>query len=240
MVNQTMARRFWPDQDPIGRTVQADLGITYSVVGVVEDGKYGSLQEAPESYLVLPLTQSEYVERMNLVVRTSGDASSLARQLSSEVRGIAPGLPPSLAMTSRQYLEYSVGNARGPAVMVGAFGVLALLLATVGLYGVMWYTVTQRTREFGVRLALGATEKEVVRMVLGKGLRTTLVGVVLGFILAVAATRVLSGLLYGVGTLDPVVFSLVPALLLGVGQLASYLPARHASRADPVTVLRAE
>jgi predicted permease len=169
MVNETMARRFWPDQDAIGRTVQADLGITYSVVGIVEDGKYGSLQETPESYLVLPLTQSEYVERMNLVVRTSGDASALARQLTSEVREIAPGLPPSTAMTSRQYLEYSVGNARGPAIMVGAFGVLALVLATVGLYGVMWYGVTQRTREFGVRLALGASEEEVVKMVLGQG-----------------------------------------------------------------------
>jgi len=104
----------------------------------------------------------------------------------------------------------------------------------------MWYSVTQRTREFGVRLALGASEGEVVKMVLGKGLRTTLGGVVLGFIFAVVVTRVLSGLLYGVGTLDPLVFSLVPAVLLGVGQLASYLPARHASRADPVVVLRAE
>jgi len=240
LVNETMAERFWPDQDPIGRTVQADLGITYVIVGIVEDGKYMSLQEAPEPYLVLPLTQAEYVDRMNLVVRTSGDASVLARRLPSEVSEIAPGLPPAPAMTSQEYLEYSVGNARGPAVMIGAFGLLALVLATVGLYGVMWYSVTQRTREFGVRLALGASEAEVVRMVLGKGLRTTLGGVVLGFLLALAVTRVLSGLLYGVGTLDPLVFSVVPALLLGVGQLASYLPARYASRADPVVVLRAE
>ena len=153
---------------------------------------------------------------------------------------MAPGLPPAAAMTSRQYLDQSVGNAKMPALMVGAFGVLALLLATVGLYGVMWYTVSQRTREFGVRLALGASEKAVVRMVLGKGLKTTLVGIFLGFILALALTQALSGLLYGVGTMDPVVFSLVPALLLGVGQMASYLPARHASRANPVAVLRAE
>jgi len=239
-VNETMAQRFWPDQDPLGRTVQADLGTTYSVVGIVEDGKYGALQETPESYLLLPLTQSEYVERMNLVVRTPGDASALTRQLSSVVREIAPGLPTSTALTSRQYLEYTVGNAKVPAILVGAFGVLALVLATVGLYGVMWYSVTQRTREFGVRLALGASEKEVVMMVMGKGLMTTLVGVVIGFILALAATRLLSGLLYGVGTFDPLVFFLVPAVLLGVGQLASYLPARHASRADPVVVLRAE
>ena len=240
MVNETMARRFWPDQDPIGRTVQADLGVIFTVVGIVEDGTYMSLQERPESYLLLPLTQGEYVERMNLVVRGSGDEPALALRLTSEIREIAPGLPPATAMTSRQYLGQAVGNAKMPAIMVGAFGVLALLLATVGLYGVMWYTVSQRTREFGVRLALGASEKAVVRMVLGKGLRTTLLGISLGFLLATGLTQALSGLLYGVGTLDPVVFSLVPAVLLGVGQLASYLPARHASRADPVVVLRAE
>jgi ABC-type antimicrobial peptide transport system permease subunit len=235
-----MARRFWPDQNPIGRTVQADLGTVYTVVGIVEDGKYGALQEAPEPYLVLPLTQAEYVDRMNLVVRTAGDASALVHQLNAEVREIAPDLPPATAITSREYLEYSVGSTKAPAVMIGAFGLLALVLAMVGLYGVMWYSVMQRTREFGVRLALGASEGEVVRMVLGKGLRTTLVGVVLGFLLALAGTRVLSGLLYGVGTFDPLVFSLIPAILLFVGQLASYLPARHASRADPVVVLRAE
>lgn len=240
MINETMARRFWPDQDPIGRTVSADLGITYSVVGIIEDGKYASLQEAPEPYLVLPLTQAEYVDRMNLVVRASGDPSILARQLTSEVRDIAPGLPPAVAMTSQEYLAYSVGSAKGPAVMVGAFGLLALVLAAVGLHGVMWYSVTRRTREFGVRLALGASEGEVVRMVLGKGLKTTAGGVVLGFFLALLVTRVLSGLLYGVGNVDPLVFSLVPAILLGVGQLASYFPARQASRADPVVVLRAE
>lgn len=240
MVNETMARRFWPDQDPIGRTVRADLGTTYSVVGIIEDGKYGALQEAPESYLVLPLTQAEYVDRMNLVVRTAGDASILAHRVMAEVREVAPDLPPAVAMTSQEYLEYSVGNEKGPAVMIGAFGLLALILATVGLFAVMWYSVSQRIREFGVRLALGASEGEVVKMVLGKGLKTTLVGVVLGLILAVLMTRVLSSLLYGVGTMDPLVFSIVPAILLGVGQIASYLPARHASRSDPVVVLRAE
>jgi predicted permease len=240
MVNETMADRFWPGQDPIGRTVTADLGVTYTVIGIIEDGKYASLQEAPEPYLVLPLTQAEYVERMNLVVRTAGDPSVLANQLEAEVRRIAPGLPNPTALTSREYLAYSVGNAKGPAIMVGAFGLLALVLATVGLYGVMWYSVTQRTREFGVRLAFGASEGEVVKLVLRKGLRTTLVGIVLGLLLAIAATRTLSGLLYGVGSVDPVVFSLVPAILLVVGQIASYFPARHASRSDPVVVLRAD
>jgi predicted permease len=240
MVNETMAERFWPDQDPIGRTVQADLGTTYTVIGIVEDGKYSSLQEAPEPYLVLPLTQAEYVDRMNLVVRTAGNASALARLVTTEVREMAPNLPPAVAMTTPEYLEYSVGDAKGPAIMIGVFGLLALVLASLGLYGVMWYSVTRRTREFGVRLALGASEGEVTRMVLGKGLKTTVLGVILGFFLALGVTRLLSGLLFGVGTMDPLVFSLVPAILLGVGQIASFLPARHASKSDPVVVLKAE
>jgi predicted permease len=240
MVNETMARRFWPGQDPIGLTVRADLGTTYTVIGIVEDGKYASLHEAPEPYLVLPLTQSEYVERMNLVVRTSGDASALVPELTAEMRELAPGLPPSTAMTSSRYLEYSVGNTREPAVVVFAFGVLALVLAAIGLYGVMWYTVSQRANEFGIRLALGASKEDVVRMVLGQGLVTTLVGVVLGVLLAAAGARLLSGLLYEVGALDPIVFSIVPAALLVVGQLASYLPARCASNSDPVVVMKSE
>ncbi len=124
--------------------------------------------------------------------------------------------------------------------MVGVFGVLAFVLASIGLYGVMSYGVSQRTREFGVRLALGATTGGVARMVLRKGLWTTLVGIGIGMMLALASTRVLSGMLYGVGSLDPIVFTLVPGAFLLVGQLASYLPARHASKADPVVVLRAE
>jgi ABC-type antimicrobial peptide transport system permease subunit len=124
--------------------------------------------------------------------------------------------------------------------MVFAFGVLALVLATVGLYGVMWYAVTQRNREFGVRLALGASERDVVRMVMGQGLKTTLIGIVLGLILAVAGARLLSGLLYDVAPLDPLVFALVPAVLILVGQVASFLPAKHASKASPVEVMRAE
>jgi putative ABC transport system permease protein len=143
-------------------------------------------------------------------------------------------------MTSSQYLEYSVGNTRGPAFMVFAFGVLALVLAAIGLYGVMWYTVSQRTNEFGIRLALGASREEVVRMVLGQGLMTTLVGVLLGVLLAAAGARLMSGLLYEVNAMDPIVFSVVPAALLVVGQLASYLPARYASNSDPVVVMKSE
>jgi macrolide transport system ATP-binding/permease protein len=240
VVNEAMAQRFWPDQDPIGRTVQADLGTTYTVIGVIEDGKYAALPNAPEPYLAIPLGQGEYAQRVNLVVQTSGDPNTMVERLSAEVRRLAPNVPQSTVLTMPQYLEYSVGVAKGLAMLVGAFGLLALVLATVGLYGVMSYTVSQRTREFGVRMALGATQTGIAKMVLRRGFRTTVTGVAIGIVLASVVTRVLSGFLYGVNTLDPVVFTLVPATLLAIGQLASYLPAHLASRTDPVEVMRTE
>jgi len=240
MVNETMARRFWPDGDPLGRTVHADLGITYRVIGVIEDGKYSSLSSGPEPYLVLPLTQSEYVQRVNLVAKTRDNPRAIVEPLLSEVQALAPGLPSSTVLTIPEYLQYSIGNFKAPAVLVSSFGLIALLLASVGLYGVMFHSVSQRTREFGVRLALGATEDGVVRMVLGQGLNTTLIGVGVGLVLALILARALAGLLLDVSALDPVVFTLAAATMLAIGQLASYLPARSASRIDPVTTLRAE
>jgi predicted permease len=240
LVNDVMARRFWPGQDPVGRTVQADLGITYTIVGVIEDGKYAALHNAPEPYLAIPLGQGEYTQRVNLVVKTTGDPRVMVEPLSAEVRRLAPNVPQSTVLTMHQYLEYSAGVARLPATLVGAFGLLALVLATVGLYGVMSYNVSQRTREFGVRIAMGATQGGIARMVLRGGFRTILIGVGLGIMLATALTRLLSGFLYNVHALDPIVLALVSALLLTVGQLASYLPARRASKTDPLVALRLE
>jgi predicted permease len=240
MINEVMARRFWPNQDPIGRTVQADLGITYTVIGVIENGRYAALHDAPEPYLAIPLGQGEYVQRVNIVVKSTGDPSTMVEPLSAEIRRLASNVPQSTVLTMPQYLEYSLGAAKGPATLVGAFSLLALVLATIGLYGVMSYSVSQRRHEFGVRMALGATQTGIARMVLSRGFRTTVIGVAIGIVLAVAVTRVLSGFLYGVNTLDPVVVTLASATLLVVGQLASYLPARLASKANPVEVFRAE
>ncbi len=239
LVNEVMARRFWPGQDPIGRTVQADLGNTYTVVGVIEDGKYASLHEAPEPYLAIPMGQGEYTERVNLVVKTT-DPRLVLKRLSDEVRRIAPNVPQSTVLTMSQYLEYAVGAARLPATLVGAFGVLALVLATVGLYGVMSYNVSQRTREFGVRMAMGATRGKVTRLVLLGGLRTILIGVAIGVLLSAGLTQLLSGFLFEVRALDPIVLALVSAMLLAAGQLASYVPARRASKTDPLVALRLE
>lgn len=240
LVNEVMAGRFWPGQDPIGHTVQADLGITYTVIGVIENGKYTTLRDAPEPYLAIPLGQGEYTERVNLVVKTTGDPGAMIQSVSAELRRLAPNVPQSTVLTMRQYLQYSVGSARLPTTLVGAFGLLALVLATVGLYGVMSYNVNQRAREFGVRMAIGATQVGVTRMVLMDGLRKILIGVTIGILLSTGLTQLLAGFLYEVRALDPIVFALVSVLLLTVGQLASYVPARRASKTDPLVTLRCQ
>ena len=240
MVNETMAQRYWPGRDPIGGRVQADLGRVYTVVGVIPDGRYGSLTEPRQPYLALPMTQAEYVANAGLVVRTEGDPRAMIRVLSSEVRDELPGIPPPRAMTISQYLEYSQGPARGPALLVGVFGLLALLLASIGLYGVMAHNVSQRTREFGVRLAMGATGYGVERMVLVGGLKIIVLGMIVGSLIALGAGRILTGILYEVDPLDPLAYLGGMGILLGVGLLASFLPARQASRADPSESLRAE
>jgi putative ABC transport system permease protein len=220
--------------------VQADLGISYTVIGVIADGKYGSLREPSEPYMAIPLGQGEYVERVNLVVKTTGDPAAMVGPLSAEVRRQAPNVPASSVLTMPQYLQYSVGDAKSPTILVSAFGLLATLLAMVGLYGVMSYTVSQQTRELGVRLALGATGRGIVKLVLRRGLRTTVIGIGFGLVLALAFTRLLAGFLYDVSTLDPLVFTAAAATLLAVGLVASYRPARFAARVDPLQVLRVE
>jgi ABC-type antimicrobial peptide transport system permease subunit len=240
MVNETMAQRYWPGRDPIGGRIRADFWTVYTVVGVFSDGKYGSLTEPPQPYLVLPKTQAEYVANSALVVRTGGDPTPVMRPLFSEVRSELPGIPSPRMMTIGEYLAYSQGGARGLAFTVGTFGLLALLLAAVGLYGVMAHNVSQRTREFGVRLAMGATGFGVERLVLVGGLKIIGFGIVIGSLMALGASRALTGFLYEVDPLDPPSFLVGLGILLGVGLLSSFFPARQAARADPSASLRAE
>jgi len=240
MVNQTMAQRYWPGRDAIGGRVQADLGQVYTVVGVFADGKYDSLTEAPQPYLVLPRAQAEYVANMNLVVKASADPMALIPVLSSELRSQLPGIPPPRTMTVPQYLQYSQGSARGPAFLVGVLGLLALLLASVGLYGIMAHNVSQRTREFGVRLAMGATGPGIKRQVVGGGLKIIVFGLIAGSFMALVASQTLATFLYEVDPLDPLPFLGGAVVLLAAGLLATLLPARRAARADPSISLRAE
>src|SRR5256714_14926140 len=177
---------------------------------------------------------------MTLVVRTKGEPQSVAAAVREQIRALDANLPVADVKTLRDQLDLSLFPSRVAAWTLGGFGVLALLLAAIGIYGVVSYSVAQRTREIGVRMALGAKEKHVLRLVLGQGLFVIAVGLALGLLLAVASTRVIVGFLYGVGAAEPLPFAGVPLLLGFVALVASYIPARRATKVDPLKALRYE
>jgi len=241
VLNQTLAATLWPGEEALGKrvSVSGPKGPFLDVVGVARDGKYRSLGEAPHPYIYQPLLQS-YDPKMTLVVRTTGPPQSVATAMREQIRTLDANLPVADVKTLRDQLDLSLFPSRVAAWTLGGFGVLALLLAAIGVYGVVSYSVAQRTREIGVRMAMGAREKDVLRLVLGEGLFVIAVGLALGLLLAAAATRVIAGLLYGVEATDPLTFAGVPLLLGFVALVASYIPARRATKVDPLVALRYE
>ena len=245
VVNETLARRFFPGVDPVrgavGRRVSfaGPEGPFREIVGVARDGKYWTMGEAPQPFVYLPLAQS-YSANVTMVVRAEGDPRALASAIRAEVRGLDAGLPLYDVKTIEEHLGLSLFPARVAAVLLGGFGLLALLLSTVGVYGVVSYAAAQRTREIGIRIALGAQRRDVLRLVGGRGLVLVAVGVGVGLLAALALTRFMASLLYGVSATDPATFAAVVALLGGVALLACYAPARRATRVDPVVALRHE
>jgi len=241
VLNETLAATLWPGEDALGKhvSVSGPEGPFLEVVGVARDGKYRSLGETPHPYIYQPLLQS-YDPKMTLIVRTTGEPQSVAPAVREQIRTLDANLPIADVKTLRDQLDLSLFPSRVAAWTLGGFGVLALLLAAIGIYGVVSYSVAQRTREIGVRMALGAKEKDVLRLVLGEGLFVIAVGLGLGLLLAAAATRVIAGFLYGVGATDPVTFAGVPLLLGFIALGASYIPARRAAKVDPLVALRYE
>jgi predicted permease len=243
VINEAMARRFWPGnstQEVVGKRI--NFGRTQGdceVIGVVKTGRYRDLREAPLSYMYLPLSQS-YRSRVTLFVRTASDAALLAPALRAEVQELDKALALFDVKTLDEHLGRALAQERTNAWLIGGFAVLALALAAVGLYGVMSYTVTQRTRDIGIRMALGARPRDVLTLVLGQGMLVTLTGLVIGLGGALALTRVVERLLYNVSVTDPATFAAIVLLLSGVSMLACYLPARRAAKVDPMIALRYE
>ncbi|HYV29861.1 MAG TPA: ABC transporter permease, partial [Candidatus Binatia bacterium] len=241
IINEAMARRFWPGQDPIGRQVTFDFGNrpSFEIVGVVRTGKYHSLRETPEPFMYRPIAQF-YSYRTTLIVRTANDPGPMLATVEREIHDLDPNLPVIGAETMRDYMKLPLFPARAAGILLGAFGLLALALAVTGLYGVVAYVVSQRTREIGIRMALGANQAEVLNMVLRQGLVLALAGVTLGVIMSLAVTHVLSKLLYGIRSTDPATYVAVSLVLMSVASLASYVPARRATKVDPMVALRYE
>jgi len=242
IVNQEFARRYWPGENPLGKRIasQSIDGPFLEVVGVARTTKYWLIGEEPRPHLYLPLTQYPQEFMATLLVRTMGDPLTAA----APIREIFRDIDPDLALSSTSGLTDLIGfillPARFAAAGFGLFGLLALVLASVGLYGVMSYTANQRMHEIGIRTALGAQRGDIIRMMLKQGIRLTAIGLVIGLVIALAGTRYLSSLLYGIGTTDPLTFFLVSLVLALVALLASYLPARRATMVDPAVTLRFE
>jgi putative ABC transport system permease protein len=244
VINRTMAERYWPGRDPIGARITfddpADTASTWmTVVGIVGDVHEESLSRPVYPQVYLPLAQVPGRSLM-VAVRSAGDPSALVPALRRAVRTIDPDLPLFQVATMEERVSASLARPRINAVLLGGFALTALLLAAIGIYGVIAYGVVQRTRELGIRVALGARATDVLRMVIRQGMRPVLLGVTLGLAGALAGTRVLRSLLFGVGPFDPTAFGLVTLFLLLVALAATWLPARRAGRSDPMTALRVE
>jgi predicted permease len=236
VVNETFARRYAGGKSPIGLTFhEGDRPIT--VVGLVRDAKYETLNEAPTPFLYLPLAQ-RWSADANLMVRTSGDAPALAKTVRAAVRALDPGLPPPAVGTLKDATSIVLLPQRIAAWVTGWLGLVGLTLAALGLYGIIAYSVGQRTREIGVRMALGADRRDVLRLVVREGLSLVAAGMAIGLVLALAATRLLGRFLFGVSPIDAATFVAVAGLLTVVAGVASYLPARRAAQQDPTVTLR--
>ncbi len=239
IINEAMARRFWPGKDPVGEKYVAGVWgpqpAWATIVGVVGDVKQFGLDSEPSMDEYFPGLAPAY-----LIVHTSGDAASLIQTVRREVRNIDAELPISDVRTMEQIAATSVQPRRSTATLLAVFAALALVLALVGIYGMMSWSVAQRTREIGVRMALGAAEANVMGLILGQGMKMTLIGMAIGAAGALALRRILASLVFQVSTADPWIYCGVAAAMFGVAVAACYLPARRASRVDPLIALRSD
>jgi putative ABC transport system permease protein len=256
VINQSLARRFWPDESPVGKRLKPGSPNNpnnpwFVVKGVVADSNQGALDApvSPEVYFVMSQMAWRY-RRMNLAIRTPGDPNALVNRIQKEIWSIDKDQAVYQVQTMEQMVGASIGARRFAMLLLGLFAGLALALATIGIYGVMSYSVTQRTHEIGVRMALGAGGRDVLRLVIRQGMRPALLGVLIGLAGAFAVTRLMgsllfgvsatNSLLFGVSSTDPLTYAVIALLLVSVATLACFIPARRATKVDPMIALRCE
>jgi putative ABC transport system permease protein len=241
VVNETMARTEWPNQDPLGKRFFIGFPEVkpIEVVGVARDGKYRTLGESPRPFVYTTFQQS-YEGMATVIVRAAGGASTGISTLRNAIQALDPETTTFGLQTMKDRIGVSLLLPQYVAGLFGAFGLLGAALAIVGLYGVVSYSVSQRTQEMGVRMALGGQRVDVFKLILMQGMKLTAAGLVLGLIIAVVTTRLLAAILYGIGATDPVTFAAVSLLMILVTLAACYIPARRATRIDPMVALRHE
>ena len=240
IVNETLARRFWPGQDAVGqhlRPMSSGMNATMEVVGVVRDSKYVSVNEEPRPFMYRPFAQ-EYTPHVTLLVRAAGLPAATLPTITGVVHGLDPGLAVFNASSLTDATAVSLLPWRIAGGLLGALGLLALVLAALGMYGVLSFVVQSRTREMGVRVAIGATPQSVARMVVRQAMTWTATGMALGLVLAIGVTRFLAAFLFGISPTDLWVFAGVILLLSLVAFTAALVPALRASRLDPIAALR--
>jgi predicted permease len=238
IINDEMERRFWPDQDAVGRSIRIDEK-DYQVVGVVEAGRYVRLHEPVQPYLFLPFTQDFSFECM-LFVETLGEPEALVHAILQEASSVDQNLPIVNAVTFRDYMRQVLSGERFMALSLVGLSLVGIFLAAVGLYAAVAYQVSRRTHEIGIRMALGARRGDVLRLVVGQGMRLSAVGAAVGLAGALAASRLMSRFIYGVASTDPLSYVAGTLVAIGVALLASYIPARRATKVDPMVALRYE
>ena len=244
IVNETLARRFWPGENPIGKRLRelTDRGAPrpwFEVVGVARDSKYATVGEDPKPFMYRPMAQ-EYTPAGVVMVKARGNAADALPLVRAVVADIDPNMALFSIMTLDSATSISLLPVKVAATVAGTLGILALILGAIGLYGVMSYLVRQRTREIGIRMALGAERGTVVGLVIRHGMRWTIVGLALGLAVSLGVAKAIAGFLFGVGPADPIAFIGIGLLLIATAYVASYIPARRASRIDPLVALREE
>ena len=244
IINSAMAKRFWPGQDPIGKQVapRASIFPLATIVGIAANTKYLSMREEPGPLMYVPYNQKTYLTlfTMQAIVRTVAAPASIIGGVREAIRSVDPDVPITNVSTLEEARDKSVAQTRFAVIVLATFAMLALALASIGLYGVISYAVVQRTHEIGIRMALGAHRRNVFAMVLGEGARLAAIGLGVGLAAALGVARLLTHFLYGVQPTDPATFAGVSLLLLGVALAACYIPARRAMKVDPMVALRYE
>jgi ABC-type antimicrobial peptide transport system permease subunit len=242
LVNRALVERYFANEDPIGQRLKLDTALVPTIVGVVGDTRGASLGQPPMPEFYLPFQQvvGWLPTEMTFTVRTEVPPASVVPAIRQAIRAVNPSQPIFRVETMDDVVSHSLSSNRLYMWLLGTFAVIALALATAGIYGVTSYLVTQRTREMGIRLALGAPPASLRAMVVRQEAVVAVIGTAVGLLGAFAVTRLLASFLYGVSATDPVVYTVVAVLLIAIAALASYIPARRATRVDPTTALRTE